>query len=328
MISIFKLDQYEVGLSKYKHQNKYKNKDGMPKQAQLEHIPVLADQVLSLLNPKQGESYLDLTAGLGGHAGLVLGKTKAERLAVLVDRDVYATNVLKAKFGAAEVIHQDYLSASRALNESHRQFDMILADLGVSSVHLNDSSRGFNFEASGPLDMRMDQTQKLSASQVVNHYQLDKLARLLKDFGQEPKARTIANMIVRNRPIVSNQQLAGLVARAWPGRSKVHPATRTFQAIRIEVNQELDQLAKSLSLWAELLKPNGRLAVISFHSLEDKLVKKFMSRVSVGLDSSFQELTRKPVVASKDEIAFNPRARSAKLRAVVKIKIYSTKKVE
>lgn len=281
---------------------------------------MLAKEVLGLLSPREGENYLDLTAGYGGHARLVLAATHAS--SVLVDRDASAIRKLKA-FSGAKVIHQDFLAASRELADAGEKFDMILADLGVSSMHLNDMSRGFSFKFDGPLDMRMDVDQKLMAVDVLNGYSESRLADIIREYGQEPKSEMLARLIVKNRPLKTTDELAKLAKRAWPGQSKVHPATRLFQAIRIEVNDELKQLEQVLPLCLELLKPGGRLVIISFHSLEDRLVKNFLADHSVGYDRQLDLLTKKPVTASSTEIAFNPRSRSAKLRAAVKIKIRS-----
>jgi 16S rRNA (cytosine1402-N4)-methyltransferase len=288
------------------------------------HIPVLLQPVLQYLNPKDGESYLDLTGGYGGHASAILDQTKNPTASVLVDRDSNAITELRKRFSAdgVDVRQADFYSASRHLVEQGRQFDLILADLGVSSPHLNQASRGFSFAQDGPLDMRMDQTQPLTAADIVNTYSLDKLAELIKRYGEEPKSRQIASLIVENRPFETTQQLAATVAKAWPGHSKVHPATRTFQALRIAVNDELELLRISLPLWIhQLLKPGGRIAVISFHSLEDRIVKDVFKQESGDrYDAALQLLTKKPVVGDGDEIVFNPRARSAKLRAAAKQK--------
>jgi 16S rRNA (cytosine1402-N4)-methyltransferase len=286
------------------------------------HIPVLLKEVLTYLSPKKGDTYLDLTAGYGGHAKSILEVTKNPGQTVLVDRDQTAIKTLEETFAkqGITILHKDFLDASQQMTDQNRRFDVILADLGVSSPHFNNASRGFAITAEGPLDMRMDQRQPLTAGEVVNNYPLAKLAEILTNYGEEPKARSIAQLIVKNRPIATTTQLARIVARAWPGHSKVHPATRTFQAIRIAVNGELWQLEKSLPLWIDLLTPGGRLAVISFHSLEDRLVKQVFAESSGDLyDAKLKLLTRHPVTADKHDIAFNPRARSAKLRAVAKI---------
>jgi 16S rRNA (cytosine1402-N4)-methyltransferase len=297
------------------HQNKTKNKH-------IEHEPVLLAAVLEYLSPQSDESYLDLTAGYGGHAAAILAKTGQPGKATLVDRDKNAIEYLEQRYGEQLTIcHQDFLSASRELIAKGMQFDVILADLGVSSPHLNEGIRGFAFRETGPLDMRMDQRQTLSAETIVNSYSEVQLADILKRYGEEPKARQIAKLIVEHRPLISTSELAALAARAWPGHSRVHPATRTFQALRIAVNDELSLLSQSIPLWLQLLAPNGRLAVISFHSLEDRVVKQAFADVSgERYDADFRLLSKRPILASPHELVSNPRARSAKLRAVVKIK--------
>ncbi|HVX47996.1 MAG TPA: 16S rRNA (cytosine(1402)-N(4))-methyltransferase RsmH [Candidatus Saccharimonadales bacterium] len=297
------------------HQNNHRNKQ--------EHVPVLLDEVLRYLAPRAGDKYLDLTAGYGGHAGAVLELTGNTPGSVLVDRDEAAMATLREMFGAAvELRNQDFLGASRELSTEHRKFDLILADLGVSSPHLNQDKRGFSIRESGPLDMRMDRRQALTAAEIVNDYDEDRLADIISRYGEEPKARQIAGLIVKGRPFATTDELAEVVAKAWPGNSRVHPATRTFQALRIAVNGELTQLENSLPLWLEMLAPGGRIAVISFHSLEDRLVKQvFAEAAGNRYDAELKLLTKRPVSATPNEIVHNPRARSAKLRAAVKIKI-------
>lgn len=279
-------------------------------------------EVLRILDPKEGDSYLDLTAGYGGHAEAVLERTNAPTKTVLVDRDSNAAAFLTQKFDGSgvKILKQDFLAASRELAAAGRTFDAILADLGVSSPHLNEADRGFAIALHGPLDMRMDQSQTLTAADIVNTYPEAGLVTILERYGEEPKAKKIARLIVQNRPVTSTTELARIAARAWPGHSSVHPATRTFQALRIAVNDELGLLEKSLPIWIDLLNPGGRLAVISFHSLEDRLVKAaFNEAGKSGYDATLAILTKHPVTASRDEIVNNPRARSAKLRAAAKI---------
>lgn len=286
------------------------------------HYPVLLSEVLAALSPKEGDSYLDLTAGYGGHAEAIMDRTLKPHNTTLVDRDQNAVAYLGQQFKdrGVRVIHQDFLSASRELLGLGQQFDLILADLGVSSPHLDNARRGFSIKTDGPLDMRMDERQTLTADEVVNNYQEADLARLIHEYGDEPRAKKIASLIVENRPIATTHELANIVAQAWPGYSRVHPATRTFQAIRIVVNNELGQLEQSLPLWVDLLAPGGRIAIISFHSLEDRLVKRFLASQSGNrYDAVLQLLTKQPVTGGADEVVFNPRARSAKLRAAVKI---------
>lgn len=300
----------------------------MPKQNQNNnqtvHIPVLLAQVLQYLDPQPGDNYLDLTAGYGGHAGAVLDITQNYTDSVLVDRDENAITALHSRFNGNEAAQielrsEDFLTATGSLTTSHRQFDLILADLGVSSPHLNEGSRGFAISSNGPLDMRMDQRQFLTAATIANTYSETKLRDILTDYGQEPKARQIAQAIIANRPVSTTEQLAAIAAKAWPGHSRVHPATRTFQALRIAVNDELGQLHAALPLWLQMLKPGGRIAIISFHSLEDRLVKQALADAAgERYDAELTLLTKRPAVADLTETVTNPRARSAKLRAAVK----------
>ncbi|HEX5394847.1 MAG TPA: 16S rRNA (cytosine(1402)-N(4))-methyltransferase RsmH, partial [Candidatus Saccharimonadales bacterium] len=292
-------------------------------QQKQKHNPVLLDAVLRCLEPKKGDSYLDLTAGYGGHASAVLAATDSPRKAVLVDRDQEAAKYLQQRFGAlgTEIVHSDFLAASEVLGAKKRRFDMILADLGVSSPHLENARRGFSLKTPGPLDMRMDQRQQISAEQIVNQAPEAELARIFAEYGEEPKAREIARRIIDARPISGTKQLAGIASSVWPANSRIHPATRVFLALRIAVNDELGQLEGALPVWQELLVPGGRLAVISFHSLEDRIVKRFMAEQAAGeYGRELELLTKKPITATKDEVVLNPRARSAKLRAAAKIK--------
>lgn len=275
------------------------------------HRPVLLEQVLQLLEPKPGQKYLDLTAGFGSHAAAVIERIQSAP-AVLVDRDPDAIKYLERKFSSSsgvEIVHSDYASYVSNTND---KFDLILADLGVSSLQLDSSERGFSFKNDGPLDMRMDKNAKLTAAEIVNHTEQEALADLIYKYGQERQSRIIARAIVDNRPFTTTRQLADTIASAYRGRSRIHPATRTFQALRIAVNDELGQLERTLPRLLELLNTDGRLAIISFHSLEDRLVKWFI-RESDSLDP----LNKKPIQGKFDDVS-NPRARSAKLRAAVK----------
>jgi len=288
------------------------------------HIPVLLDEVIDVAQAKEGETLLDATAGYGGHAQAILERTLQDSGSVLVDRDEQAVKELRKTFTGrpVQIIQDTFLDAARALAEEGEQFDIIVADLGVSSPHLDNSSRGFSFTTESALDMRMDQNQTLTAEQVVNEYSKDDLAKILREYGEEPRARRIAQAIVDRRPIRTTTELAAVVERALHARwKKAHPATKTFQALRIAVNDELDQLRQALPVWLQLLKPGGRLVVISFHSLEDRIVKQFLSeRAGNRYDAEMELLTKKPASATKHEVVLNPRARSAKLRAAVKIK--------
>lgn len=281
---------------------------------------MLLKPVLQYLNPQDGESYLDLTAGYGGHAREVLERTKNPEAATLVDRDENAIRALEplGKRGA-RLVHMDFLSATQRLVAEGVQFDLILADLGISSPHVDNAARGFAFSANGPLDMRMDQSQALTAEIMVNTYSVDELQRIIKVYGEEPRARKIAQAIIDARPLTTTQELAETVRSVMPKGSKTHPATRTFQALRIAVNDELELLKAALPLWIDLLAPGGRLGVISFHSLEDRIVKQILAELAGDrYDAPLHLLTKHPIAADEQELVFNPRARSAKLRAVVK----------
>ncbi len=279
--------------------------------------------VLQILDPRPRHKYLDLTAGYGGHATAILERTLVPDEAVLVDRDQMAIDRLNSVFqgSGVQIIHKDFLSAALDLSKKERTFDIVLADLGVSSPHLNTASRGFSFRFDAPLDMRMDLRQELTAEIVINSYPMLDLVKILSVYGEEPKARQIAKLLVENRPVLTTTQLAKIVAQAWPGYSRVHPATRTFQALRIAVNDELRLLKEALPVMLDLLAPDGRLAVITFHSLEDRIVKQFFADIAGDrYDSDFRSLTRRPIIPGLEELVSNPRARSAKLRAVAKIK--------
>lgn len=287
------------------------------------HRPVLLNEVLSVLEPKPGESYLDATAGYAGHAKEVIAVTKEPQKATLVDRDTNAISELQKAMKQAEIIHNDFYHASVELKEQGRKYQMILADLGVSSPHLDNASRGFSFQTEAELDMRMDSRQELTAASIVNTYDEAAISELLWKYGEEPKSRQIARLIVQSRPLTTTTQLADVVKKAWPGHSKVHPATRTFQALRIAVNDELRLLEQAIPVWIDLLEEGGRLAIISFHSLEDRIVKQAFATRSEGYEATLALRTKRPITASEEELVLNPRARSAKLRAVVKQKFGS-----
>lgn len=284
------------------------------------HLPVLLEASIKFLAPKQGESYLDLTAGYGGHASEVLHKVDDVKKMTLVDRDINAIKSLKqTNLKDANIIHMDFAGACKKLVEDKQKFDMIMIDLGVSSPHLDNGERGFSFMTNAKLDMRMDESQALTADTIVNSYSEQDLAEILKGFGEEPKAKIIAKAIVENRPLHSTIELAGIVEKIYGRRGQKHPATRTFQALRIAVNQELQQLESVLLLLPRLLNIGGRAVIISFHSLEDRMVKRsFVEGSRNGYESIYRVLNKKPISGANEDV-FNRRARSAKLRAVIKI---------
>lgn len=282
------------------------------------HIPVLLSEVLANLSPKPNESYLDLTAGYGGHAKSILDVTRNYKDSVLVDRDELAIKYLAEKFNGKnlELKHEDFYSAVLQLIECGKTFDIILADFGVSSPQLDLKERGFSLKADGPLDMRMDRRQTLTAADVVNHWSERELARIFVEYGEETPghAKLLAREIVHHRPFKTTLELADLI-KSKSKYSKIHPATRIFQAIRIVVNDELGEIEKTLPLLPKLLNKNGRLGLITFHSLEDRLVKEYFKEASsYGEESELEILTRKPIVAENMELVINPRSRSAKLR--------------
>lgn len=287
---------------------------------QLQHIPVLLQATLDVLQPQKGDSYLDLTAGFGGHAKEVIAKIGDAHLATLVDRDDTAIIALRPlQEAGARVLKNDYAAAAKSLHGAGERFDTILLDLGVSSPQIDDPDRGFSFMQEGPLDMRMDQTAKFTADTIVNHASRDELMTMLREYGEEPHAARIAQAIIYARPLRTTAELADVVAKTYRGkRGKTHPATRTFQALRIAVNDELTQLKETLPLLLDLLNPGGRVAIISFHSLEDRLVKQFFQEQSrAGYEATLTLVNKQPIDGATQDV-HNPRARSAKLRAAVK----------
>lgn len=295
--------------------------ESVKSQQSKEHKPVLLKEVIKLLEPKQGESYLDLTAGYGGHATSVVEMTKAPKQATLVDRDVFAFETLREvpQLKGATHVHNTFKNACTDLKLSHRTFDMILLDLGVSSPQLDNADRGFSFKKHGSLDMRMDQSQPLSAKDVVNDYKLSQLSKILKQYGDIGNSDTIAQLIISHRPLGTTTDLVSALMSINP-RNPTKMMSTVFQAIRIEVNQEIIEIEQALKILPQLLNPGGRLAIISFHSLEDRAVKvSFRSLTSEGLLNEYKLLT-KAAIQGKIKDVTNPRSRSAMLRAVAKLK--------
>lgn len=286
------------------------------------HVPVLFEQTVRVLNPQQGESYLDLTAGYGGHARAIVERTQLASRAVLVDRDPATAKWLADLTDqGAQLLQTDFATAVKQLVDQKQQFDIILADLGVSSPQLDQSERGFSFRFEGPLDMRMDSRQSQTAADIVNSASSQELVTIIKNFGEEtlPVARRIAQAIIEARPLHTTTELATVIAsNVSRKKGKVHPATRTFQALRIATNHELAQVSDMLELLPKLLRPGGRVGIISFHSLEDRLVKQYFAKQkSLGYESELTTLTKKPIRGATEDV-HNPRARSSSLRAAVK----------
>jgi 16S rRNA (cytosine1402-N4)-methyltransferase len=293
-----------------------------------QHVPVLLEESLEYLNVRPGGVVVDATLGLGGHSAAIARKLGGAGKLICFDRDPEAMAKAQARLATlAEELGTEMPEVRyvpRAFSEMAEEIepgtlDGLLADFGVSSLQLDEAHRGFSFRTDGPLDMRMDSRSELTAQQVVNQADEEDLANLIYEFGEERRSRRIARAIVRARPISTTAELARIVSAEAPPikGEKIHPATRTFQALRIRVNDELGEIQSLLKSAGSLLKPRGRLVLISFHSLEDRLVKdafKDAARASV-----FEVLTKKPVVAKEQESLRNPRSRSAKLRAAEKI---------
>jgi 16S rRNA (cytosine1402-N4)-methyltransferase len=298
-----------------------------------QHIPVLLEQVIDVLAPKPGEIFIDLTAGFGGHSAALLERVGKSGEGVLIDQDPEAVAALNDRFKNDPRVHVKKANFGDLAGLELPFADMILADIGVSSVQLDRPERGFSFKSDGPLDMRMDTSQGETAAELIARLPEARLADVIYEYGEERRSRRIAKAIVETRKVStidSTAQLAQIVEQAvgHDRKSKIHPATKTFQALRIAVNDELGALTRMLPTATALLKPGGRLAVISFHSLEDRMVKQYFRTITrsekdqMGQDVSvpkFRLVTKKPI-AGLDEKDFNPRARSAKLRAVEYIK--------
>jgi 16S rRNA (cytosine1402-N4)-methyltransferase len=307
------------------------------------HRSVLARETLELLEPRPGELVVDATLGAGGHTELLLEAVGRDGRVIGIDRDPHALDVARrrlVRFGEAFVpVHGNHSDIDRLLADAGvERVDRVLLDLGVSSMQLDDPGRGFSFRMDGPLDMRMNPQAGPTAAELLTTLSEDELRQILWRFGEERRSRAIARAIVRQRetrPLTGTLQLAELVERTLgPGarRWRIHPATRTFQALRIAVNDELTDLAATVERFATQLRPGGRLAVIAFHSLEDRAVKHTLRSLAArcscphglpvcgcGREDLVRILTRKPVRPSTDEIENNPRARSAKLRAAERI---------
>ena len=309
---------------------------------QVSHVPVLLKEAIDFLAVRRGGTYIDATVGLGGHSYEIAKRLGAPGHLIGLDKDPAALEIARQKlvvgrsslrsaqgelsavvgepdWPTVTLLHRSF--AELANDQRPATIDGILADIGVSSLQLDDAARGFSFQADGPLDMRMDPRSERTAEQVVNHLDERQLADVIYEFGEERRSRRIARAICRSRPIRSTAHLADVIsAAARPMNSeqrRIHPATRTFQALRIFVNRELEDLQALLEAAPRILKPGGRVVVISFHSLEDRIVKDaFREGAQKGY---FSVLTKKPVTATEAESDRNPRARSAKLRAAERV---------
>lgn len=289
-----------------------------------DHIPVLCKEVVECLRPHDGGIFIDCTLGLGGHAQAILQAAGPQSRLIGIDRDAQSLQMaaerLKPYLSQCVFVHEDFRNIDKILRRMQiTEVDGILLDLGISSYQLNNPQRGFSFQEDGPLDMRMDQDSPISAFDLVNSLSEKEISSILKDYGEERWHNRIARYIIHQRsrhPIETTQELSGIVLKAMPPRKtwqRIHPATRTFQAFRIAVNRELESLDILLDQCVDLLKTEGRIAVIAFHSLEDRIVKhKFRALAQSG---KVKLVVKKPLRPGEEEAGRNPRARSARLRA-------------
>jgi 16S rRNA (cytosine1402-N4)-methyltransferase len=303
------------------------------------HQPVLASELMDLLDPRPGESGVDCTFGAGGHARLVAERLGARGTLVCVDRDPAAAERFERLVAEVDcelrLMRTDFASALDMLRDEGFLADLVYLDLGISSLQLDAAERGFSYSYDAPLDMRMDPDQPTSAAEVVNEWPEERLAAIVREYGEERHARAVAREIARRRPIETTSELVDAIRAAVPpayrfGRG--HPAKRTFQAIRIAVNDELDLLDRALPAAWDLLEEGGRFAAISFHSLEDRRVKRFLADRArgcvcppelpvcrCGREPEAEPLTRRALAATPEEIERNPRAHSARLRVARKL---------
>jgi 16S rRNA (cytosine1402-N4)-methyltransferase len=290
------------------------------------HVPVLLQPAIEFLAVRRGRIYIDATLGLGGHSFEIAKRLGPQGRLIAFDKDPAALQRARerlhpttSEWPQIELVHASFADVAEHVKSASA--DGLLADVGVSSMQFEDAARGFSFQAEGPLDMRMNPQSGLTAEQVVNRFDERELADAIYEFGEERRSRRIARAIVRARPIHTTAQLAAVIsAAARPmnqAERRIHPATKTFQALRILVNRELDDLRALLGSAPAVLKPGGRLVVISFHSLEDRIVKDALR--DGARDGLYRVLTKKPVVAGDEEIELNPRSRSAKLRAAERL---------
>jgi 16S rRNA (cytosine1402-N4)-methyltransferase len=302
------------------------------------HLPVLYKEIIHAMQPHQGGLYVDGTVGAGGHSWGILQASSPDGQLLGMDVDPLAINLAKDRLAEFDrrvyLVQASYTSLKEQLSIlGWLRVDGILLDLGLSSMQLDTPTRGFSFQSEAPLDMRFDPSGSTTAADLVNRLDEEELADLFYKYGEERRSRQVARAIVRARPITTTIQLAKVVAGATGGgKSGIHPATRTFQALRIAVNSELGALEALLPQTLESLRPGGRLAIIAFHSLEDRIVKQFMRRESTnclcppeqpictcGHEATLREITRKPIRPQDEEVRNNPRSRSAKLRVAERI---------
>ena len=293
-----------------------------PTQPERTHIPVMPREALAMLNVRRDGVYIDATVGLGGHAAAILEASAPNGRLLGLDADPQALEAARRRlqpFGDRYRLEQAWLDHAAAAADRHgfANVDGVLCDLGVSSLQLDDAERGFSFQHDGPLDMRLGPDAERTAADVVNHYDETALADVIYQLGEERRSRRIARAIVERRPIGATAELAAIVQSAVGRgpRRRLHPATHVFRALRLEVNRELDRLSAFLASARSMLALGGRLVAISFHSLEDRIVKRFIREAASTDGAGFRSLSKKVIRPRADEIQGNPRARSARLRA-------------
>lgn len=289
----------------------------------INHVPVMRDEVLENMNIKKNGIYIDATVGLGGHSRGILDKEN-ECVLIGIDRDDAALERSQEHFkddNNVSLVRDSFSNiASVASKLGYEKVDGILLDLGVSTLHLKSDDRGFSFMSDEALDMRMDRRQKLTAKEIINRYSEKDLANIIWEYGEEGRSRRIARAIVWSRqrkPIHSCSELAAIIEKSIGRRGRIHPATRTFQALRIVVNKELNELSSVLESGAGILEKQGRMCVISYHSLEDRIVKNAFKKLAK--EGLFRIITKKPLTPSQEEKKFNPSSRSAKFRVVERL---------
>lgn len=282
------------------------------------HIPVMREEILETLRIKSTGVYIDATIGLGGHAEGILQKAKGCTL-IGIDKDDEAIDIARGRlkdYSNVYFIRDKFSNIKAVVNTlGYNKVDGILLDVGISALHLKAEGRGFSFLKDEPLDMRMDRRQKLTAREIVNRYSEKDLASVIWQYGEERFSRRIARAIVKARqksPVESCRELAEIIEKAVRKKSRIHPATRSFQALRIEVNKELEELSIAIDTGSDMLETGGRFCVLSYHSLEDRIVKNAFKKLAK--DGLFNIVTKKPLVPSRQERILNPSSRSAKLR--------------
>ena len=302
------------------------------------HTPVLLNEIVEALQVKPGKRYIDCTLGLGGHARAILEKTAPSGQLLGIDTDPEAIRIARTKLsqysGATILVNDNFANIENICRENNfLPVDGILFDLGISSAQLDNAVRGFSFQHDAQPDMRFSPNQVLTATDLINILPEDRLAQLIYEYGEERQSRQIARLIIKNRPVVSTVDLAEIIQQAVGGRQhKIHPATKTFQALRIAVNHELENLETALKQTTNCLNRRGRLVVVSYHSLEDRIVKQFMKRETMaclcppqtpvcncGHVPSFKLISKKIITPSPGEIERNHRSRSAKLRVAERL---------